>query len=261
MVAMDLTEPQQGSWIRHGLSEQESEAEGMLSLIAGSETTASVMRVTLLCLISSPPAYNKLKDAVREAVKSGTVTEPISYAEAREIPYLRVRPMYPSFLPSRGMLPSEGGKKIKKRIRQLSTNRRNKKQAVVFEGMRMRPGATGTFSKIVPPQGEVVQGNFIPGGTVIAMNVPAMQRSTEVFGPDVHLFRPERWLEATEAKQGEMERQLDMMFGSGRWMCAGKPIALMELFKTFFEVSLAYLFPAPPPPNNNNFLNVDFLYY
>lgn len=62
----------------------------MLGLIAGSETTASVMRITLLCLISSPPIYNKLKDAVREAIKSGTITEPISYATAKEIPYLRV---------------------------------------------------------------------------------------------------------------------------------------------------------------------------
>lgn len=64
----------------------------MLSLIAGSETTASVMRITFLCLISSPPVYYKLKEVVREAVKSGTVTEPISYATAKEIPYLEVSP-------------------------------------------------------------------------------------------------------------------------------------------------------------------------
>lgn len=110
-------------------------------------------------------------------------------------------------------------------------------QAVVYEGMRMRPGTTGAFSKVVPPQGEVVQGKFIPGGTLVAMNVPAMLRSAELFGPDAHLFRPERWLEASEENQAEMERQVEMMFGSGRWMCAGKPIAYMELFKTFFEVS------------------------
>ena len=101
----------------------------------------------------------------------------------------------------------------------------------------MRPGTAGAFSKVVPPQGEVVQGKFIPGGTLIAMNVPAMLRSAELFGSDANLFRPERWLEASEAKQGEMERQVEMMFGHGRLMCAGKPIAFMELFKTFFEVS------------------------
>lgn len=65
----------------------------MLSLIAGSETTASVMRITFLCLVSSPPVYYKLKAAVREAMKSGTVTEPISYGVAREIPYLKASPL------------------------------------------------------------------------------------------------------------------------------------------------------------------------
>lgn len=101
----------------------------------------------------------------------------------------------------------------------------------------MRPGTVGTFPKVVPPQGEVVQGKFIPGGTVVGMNIAAMLRSTEHFGSDAHLFRPERWLEVSEAQRGEMERQVETMFGHGRWMCAGKPIALMELFKTFFEVS------------------------
>ena len=111
----------------------------------------------------------------------------------------------------------------------------------------MRPGATGTFPKVVPPQGEVVQGKFIPGGTVVGMNVPYMLRSPELFGSDAGLFRPERWLEAPEAKRGEMERQVEMMFGHGRWMCAGKPIALMELFKTFFEVCSQSLRPSALP--------------
>lgn len=100
----------------------------------------------------------------------------------------------------------------------------------------MRPGAVGTFSKFVPPQGETVQGLFIPGGTLVGMNIPFLLKSSSVFGPDVDQFRPERWLEATDKKRVEMEREVEMMFGSGRWMCAGKPIAFMELYKTFFEV-------------------------
>lgn len=105
----------------------------------------------------------------------------------------------------------------------------------------MRPGTTGAFPKIVPPQGETVQGVFIPGGTIIAMNVPSILRSSDLFGPDAGQFRPERWLEATQERRAEMERQVEMMFGSGRWMCAGKPIAFMELYKTFFEVCVTLL--------------------
>lgn len=102
----------------------------------------------------------------------------------------------------------------------------------------MRAGAIGAFPKIVPPQGETVQGVFIPGGTLIASNTPAILRDTHVFGPDAALFRPERWLEVDQAKKTEMFNSVEMMFGNGRWMCAGKPIAYMELYKTLFEVSV-----------------------
>lgn len=101
----------------------------------------------------------------------------------------------------------------------------------------MRPGAVGTLPKIVPPQGETVRGVFLPGGTLIGSNTPYILRDPDVFGPDAKLFRPERWLEVGDAQRTEMEREVEMIFGSGRWMCAGKPIAFMELFKTFFEVS------------------------
>lgn len=62
----------------------------MLALIAGSETTASAMRITFLCLLSSPPVYQKLKTVIKEAVSSGKLSDPISYDQAKGIPYLRV---------------------------------------------------------------------------------------------------------------------------------------------------------------------------
>ncbi|ROW16730.1 hypothetical protein VPNG_01459 [Cytospora leucostoma] len=186
-----------GSWIQHGVTQEECEAEGLLAIIAGSETTASVMRMTFLCLLSSPKIYQKLKTVVREAVDSGTLPHPISYEAAKSIPYLR---------------------------------------AIIYEGLRMRPGTTGAFSKVVPPQGETVQGVFVPGGTLIAMNIPFLLRSADLFGCDPGLFRPERWIEAADKQRADMEREVEMMFGSGRWMCAGKPIAFMELYKTFFEL-------------------------
>lgn len=93
-----LTENCQGSWIQHGVSQEECEAEGLLAIIAGSETTASVMRITFMCLLTSPPTYQKLKTVVKDAVSSGDVSNPISFESAKEIPYLRVR-MFHSCLP------------------------------------------------------------------------------------------------------------------------------------------------------------------
>lgn len=101
----------------------------------------------------------------------------------------------------------------------------------------MRPPAPGLYPKSVPPEGDVIHGKFIPGGTAIGMNTSAVMRSTDLFGADADLFRPERFMEADEATRAEMERNAELVFGYGRWMCAGKPVAFMELNKIFFEVS------------------------
>jgi cytochrome P450 len=57
-----------------------------------------------------------------------------------------------------------------------------------------------------------------------------------IFGNDVELFRPERFMEADEVRRAEMYRTTELIFGSGRWQCAGKSLAFMELNKVFFEV-------------------------
>lgn len=69
------------------------------------------------------------------------------------------------------------------------------------------------------------------------MNAPAMLKSRAMFGADADLFRPERFSEVDDATRASLEREVEMAFGYGRYMCAGKPVAFMELFKTFFEVS------------------------
>lgn len=58
-------------------------------LIAGSDTTASVMRVTMLYIMSTPRVYNKLKAEIANAVRRG-VSSPITVEEAKKIPYLQV---------------------------------------------------------------------------------------------------------------------------------------------------------------------------
>lgn len=64
-------------------------------------------------------------------------------------------------------------------------------------------------------------------------------RKSAVFGKDTDVFRPERWLEATEDQRSEMRHTVELVFGYGRWACAGKPIAFVELNKIFVEVSAA----------------------
>lgn len=63
----------------------------MFTIGAGSETTASSIRSTMLHLMTTPRVYHKLKQTVLKAVKDGLVSSPIRHREAKGIPYLQVR--------------------------------------------------------------------------------------------------------------------------------------------------------------------------
>ena len=110
----------------------------------------------------------------------------------------------------------------------------------MYEGIRIRPVTTSMLMKEVPPAGETIHGLFVPGGTSIGVNLPSLLRREDLFGKDAHIFRPERFLELGDddpAAAARMKRDAELAFGYGRWMCAGKAVAFMELNKVFFEVS------------------------
>ncbi|KAI0485538.1 pisatin demethylase [Xylaria cf. heliscus] len=199
-----------GSWIHNGLTQDQAELEGLFLIIAGSDTTASAIRITMLHIMTCPRVYNKLKQEIRDAVIESKVASPIKFEEAKRLPFL---------------------------------------QAVIYEGLRMRPPVPGLYPKSVPPEGDMVHGKFVPGGTAIGMNTASLFSSTANFGDDAALFRPERFMEADEQKRTEMERLVELGFGYGRWQCAGKPVAFMELNKVCFELLRAFDFQVASPTN------------
>ena len=166
--------------------------------MAGSDTTATAIRATMLHVMTSPQVYKTLVTEIQTAVRTGSISSPITSAESSQMPYL---------------------------------------QAVIKEGLRIHPPITGLPTKLVNPGGEFIKGRFVPGGTGIGHCGWGIQRH-EVFGKDVDFFRPERWLEASEVRRKEMERTMELVFGSGRWECLGKAIVLVELDKIFVEVSV-----------------------
>ncbi|KAL7622829.1 hypothetical protein AAE478_006508 [Parahypoxylon ruwenzoriense] len=103
---------------------------------------------------------------------------------------------------------------------------------ITFEQAQKLP-----YLQKVPPEGDTIAGIFVPGGTIIGYNNVGLTHDTEIFGDDVDVFRPERFLECSEEKRIEMEHAIDIVFGGGRWTCAGKQISFLELNKIFFEVS------------------------
>ncbi|KAL2192664.1 cytochrome P450 [Corynascus similis CBS 632.67] len=184
------------SFIRHGLNQEEASSETLLQIVAGSDTSASTIRAVMLHLLSNPRVYNKLQTEIDQAIEMGKISSPVKEAEGKRLPYL---------------------------------------QAVIKEGLRIMPPASGAFFKIVPPEGDTIDGKFIPGGTQIGSNVMAIHRSKKIYGPDAEIYRPERWFEAEGEQLARMNSTVDLIFHYGKFQCPGKGVAWMEFNKLFIE--------------------------
>jgi cytochrome P450 len=204
----------QGSFVRHGLPRKQCEAEILAHLVAGSDTTANFVRMTLLLLATTPRIYNRLRQEINDGIVSGKISTPITGAEGKHSRIYR----YVS-------------------VHNQSPCRSKKIQAFLWESLRYQPPVWMLFSKVVPPEGDKLGGKFVPGGTQIAIDTWSLGRRTDIYGEDVEVFRPERFLEASHEHRLHMERTTELIFGSGRYMCVGKVMAMLELNKVFVEVS------------------------
>lgn len=190
-----------GSFIRHGLTQEEVAGETLLQIGAGSDTSASTMRFVMLYLLTNPVAYRKLQAEIDNGVAAGRISSPIKDIEAQRMPYL---------------------------------------QAVIKEGLRIMPPLVGAFYKKVPPGGDVIHGKFIPEGTQIGSSPFGIHQSTKIFGEDAEQYRPERWLETDAARLAQMISTVDLVFHCGKYQCLGKTVAMIEFNKIFVEVRSNY---------------------
>ncbi|KAM7188913.1 Cytochrome P450 [Rhypophila sp. PSN 637] len=204
-----------GSFERHGLSKREAQTEATLQIMAGSDTTVTALRSTLLFIMTNPIIYAKVQqelDADYRNHPNDILTEQgvISDAATQRLTYLR---------------------------------------ACIRESIRMLPPAFAMLQKQTPPEGDVLpDGRVIPGGTRVGTCVYGIVRSKAIYGEDADVYRPERWIEAenaaslepearsnsssAKAKFRRMTQGTDIVFGSGRYQCLGKTVAMFELRKT-----------------------------
>ncbi|KAK1831030.1 cytochrome P450 [Podospora conica] len=192
-----------GSFMRGGLSKGELRTEALEQLIAGSDTTATSLRSTLVYLMSNPRVYRRLQGEVDAAVRGEGLGEGevVSMAVAKELPYL---------------------------------------QAVVRESLRVWPPVVSLFPHDAPKGGDtiVVGGREyrIPEGTEVGVSILSLFRSKEIYGEDAEAFKPERWFEEDVDRLEFMTKASDLLFSKGRWQCLGKNTAMLELNKTVFEI-------------------------
>lgn len=120
----------------------------MLTILRGSDSTATAIRMTLLYILTSPSTYAKLIAELDAHIDSDSKPL-IKYEVAKKLPYL---------------------------------------QACIKEGLRMWPPFEDLQTKIAPLGGETVNGVFLPGGIEIEYNQHSTMRRKEVLGADANVF-------------------------------------------------------------------------
>ncbi|RBR23745.1 uncharacterized protein FIESC28_03450 [Fusarium coffeatum] len=210
-----------GSFIRHGITQKEAEAETIVQLMAGTDPAATALRVAILYIITQPQVHRRLLD---EFQANGLLSERsnetiVSFATASKMPYL---------------------------------------QACIKETLRIWPPFCGLMEKVVPPGGDVLaDGRKLPEGTHIGLSFWGMMRDPEVFGDDTDIFRPERWINTENERLRVMERTVECGFSSGRYTCLGKDLAILQVNKVIVEAySSAGLYAIA-----NNVLSTNNVFY
>ncbi|KAH8723144.1 pisatin demethylase [Phaeosphaeriaceae sp. PMI808] len=194
-----------GVFVRQGMSPYEAERTSLLQLVAGSDTVATSLRAAILYIASNPYVVRRIRAEVAAAGISAErpTSEIVSYADARNIRYIL---------------------------------------AVVREVLRIHPPAIATMEKQLGDEIEVLSdGRVIPARTNIALSLTSILRDQETFGKDADLFRPGRWLEDIDEEQKQkMDRAHEFIFGSGRFLCLGREIAMMHIVKVVIEIFTRY---------------------
>ena len=181
------------------MSLAEVEGTGGLLILAGSETTATVL-TGMLNKLTLPDATSRavlarLTAEVRGAFKD---KDDITFESVRKLPYL---------------------------------------EATINEALRLTPAVPGGMPRMTPVGGETVRDPsggpdiFLPAGTHVSVQPVALSMSPTYFQAPLQ-FRPERWLSAEQGRPAEFkEDRLDVVkpFGLGPRSCIGREMAWSSL--------------------------------
>jgi len=184
----------------------------MINMLAGADTTSIILRSALYYSLKNPRVWNKLR---HELASAGLTPErarkaPVSYKEARGVPYL---------------------------------------EAVVREALRYLPGVALSLERYVHPGGHTLpDGSFVPQGVTLALNPYVLCRNDGAYGQDAHLFRPERWLRNLDDGESEeafaarlrLMNDADLSFGAVSRICIGQHMGLMQVFKIVATLAARY---------------------
>lgn len=183
-----------------GISEAELYADSNILIMAGSETSATLMSATMYHLLATPHALARLTREIRAAFSSEA---DIDFASvSRSSPYLL---------------------------------------AVINEGLRIQPPLPAGINRVTRPEGAVIDGRFVAGGTNVQVPHWACYHNSRNFR-DADDFVPERWLagsgsgsgsgapgdEDAASRYADDNRPVFQPFSVGNRNCLGRTLAITE---------------------------------
>ncbi|KAK3675412.1 hypothetical protein LTR78_004922 [Recurvomyces mirabilis] len=194
---------------------------GISMVLAGSESTAVTLSACFYHVLRSVGVYKKLQVEVDQAFPTSVISEAVSFQSSQKLPYL---------------------------------------DACIKETFRIHPAARFTPERVLPPQGAMIAGKHVSGGKIVGVNAWVVHRCSRVFGADLEVFRPERWLVADPQDQMRvdlMDRTL-FQFGAGRFGCIGKNFSLLEIYKVVPTLLRAFEFRLVEPAREWRFESGSF---
>lgn len=112
--------------------------------------------------------------------------------------------------------------------------------AVIKESMRLMSTPTWPMERKVPAGGVTLVGVYIPEGTSVGVMPAAVHLNEDVFGRDVKLFRPGRWVDLKDEKRLQMMESAHLGFSRGRRVCLGQNVAIMQMKKVISLMVMSF---------------------
>jgi len=164
----------------------EMAADLLIFLIAGHDTTAYTIAFTLLLLAKHPHEQKKIRDEI--------------LAESRE-----------KDSDSALLSPATWG-------------RSGALQMAIKESTRLFPVSASGSVRVCGREFVTKEGWTIPRGSVTIAHFTTVHRNRTVFGSDAEEYRPDRWIDPTQAQKDSL-----MIFSAGRQNCLGQSLAQAEM--------------------------------
>jgi len=167
-----------------GMSKEEIIPTFAILLVAGSETTGTLLSAVTYFLCKYPEVLHKLTDEIRSSFKN------------------------------------------EDEITIFSVNSLKYELAVLEEALRNFPPAPNGGPRIVPPEGVIINGTWVPGGTIVVVPWYSAHRQ-HCNWRDADSFVPERWLGDVRYKGDN--RGAFAPFSMGPRNCIGLNLAYAEM--------------------------------